>query len=327
MAARDHTAAETDNPSHQHYEHGPLGVLLITCMYVRREFGVARYAVGAYQIASRCSCFLGGMGSPSEGGEDAENGVAASHNRGGLGSRPGCGVAGRWGADLGALVAAMSARWPRWCDWHRRRPPAGRSGIAYDETVELDELVLAAAGGDHGAWSALVERFAGMIWAIARSQGLAPIDAADVSQTTWLRFAEHIARLRDPAQAGSWLATTARREAMRVSRLGARSVLVDPWQELDQVSESREPRDMSMERERALAVHEAVAELPERCRRLLLALVEDPPVGYAALSERFGVSIGSIGPTRARCIDRLRTLLRETQASWSPQSLVPESSP
>ena len=94
---------------------------------------------------------------------------------------------------------------------------------------EVRDLVERAASGDWEAWSELVDRFANLIWSVARSVGLNASDAADVSQTTWLRFCEHLGDLNDPSRAGAWLATTARREAIRVSRLGARQVVVDPW--------------------------------------------------------------------------------------------------
>ena len=173
-------------------------------------------------------------------------------------------------------------------------------------------MVLRAATGEQGAWSALVKRFADLVWSVARSVGLSAPDAADVSQTTWLRFCEHLNDLQDPARAGSWLATTARREAIRVSRLGSRQVVADPWNWLERSDPRSDEVDYQLlVRERDVTVQYALAVLPERCRALLLAAVEDPPVPYQELSERLGLALGSVGPTRSRCLDQLRRLVEQ----------------
>lgn len=188
---------------------------------------------------------------------------------------------------------------------------------------DVGEVVGQAAGGDAGAWADLVERFAGLIWSVARSQGLSPADASDVSQTTWLRFAEHLDDLRDPAQAGAWLATTARREAIRVSRLGSRQVLVDPWDWLEHIDTgTAQLDDHVLAQERELIVQQAVAVLPQRCRRILEAVAADPPVGYSELSQRLGIPIGSIGPTRGRCLERLRRVIEDLEQDMVPSAAI-----
>jgi RNA polymerase sigma factor (sigma-70 family) len=187
---------------------------------------------------------------------------------------------------------------------------------------EVHVLVARAASDDADAWSDLVERFGGLIWSIARSVGLTESDAADVSQTTWLRLSEHLDDFHDPSRVGAWLATTARREAIRVSRLGARSVLVDPWSWLERPDAGVEELDTHLlARERDLMVQRAVADLPDRCRRLLLAASVDPPSSYEALSERLDMPIGSIGPTRARCLKHLARLIEGLEGdAWSELS-------
>ena len=92
------------------------------------------------------------------------------------------------------------------------------------EQTGLGELVRAAAAGDQRAWEALVGRFGGLVWSVARAHGLSRADAADVSQTAWLRLVEHLHRLRDPERVGTWLASTARHEALRILRRGRRQV-------------------------------------------------------------------------------------------------------
>jgi len=190
---------------------------------------------------------------------------------------------------------------------------------------EVRDLVLRAASGDEGAWSALVQRFADLVWSVARSVGLGAPDAADVSQTTWLRFSEHLGDLEDPSRAGAWLATTARREAIRVSKLGSRQVVVDPWDWLERVDGGPDELDHQLlVKERDSVVQLALAVLPERCRALLLAAVGDPPVAYEELADQFGLAVGSVGPTRARCLDQLRRYIErlgpevlEGTTSWA----------
>lgn len=207
-----------------------------------------------------------------------------------------------------------------------RRTGLGGVLVPSQNVDEVRELVQRAASGDWEAWSKLVDRFANLIWSIARSVGLSASDAADVSQTTWLRFCEHLGDLHDPSRAGAWLATTARREAIRVSRLGARQVVVDPWDWLERADTDAEGVEHRLlGKERDMMVQYALAVLPERCRVLLLAAAEDPPVPYHELAGRLGLAVGSVGPTRARCLERLRQLIddlgremtEDTTSSWA----------
>lgn len=175
---------------------------------------------------------------------------------------------------------------------------------------DVRDLVLAAAAGDAEAWRELVDRFADLVWAVARSVGLSGEDAADVSQTTWLRFCEHLGRLQDPARAGAWLAVTARHEAIRVSKLGVRQLVVDPWALLSQPeADPAGPGVDLMDRERDITVQCALAVLPPRCRAVLLATTEDPPAKYEDVARRLGLAVNSIGPTRRRCLERLRQVV------------------
>lgn len=185
---------------------------------------------------------------------------------------------------------------------------------------EVEELVARAAGDDQAAWSLLVDRFAGLVWSVARSVGLGETDAADVCQTTWMRLAEHLDDVQETARLGAWLATTARREAIRVSRLGSRQVPVDPWEWLQREDDALEtPETGLLATERRLSVQLAVAELPERCRRLLLALAADPPASYVEISTGLNLPMGSIGPTRSRCLQRLAQLLEQLDAAYQTE--------
>ncbi len=192
---------------------------------------------------------------------------------------------------------------------------------------EVEELVARAAGDDQAAWSLLVERFSGLVWSVARSVGLAEADAADVCQTTWMRLAEHLADVQETSRVGSWLATTARREAIRVSRRGSRQVLVDPWDWLQREDDAfGAPEALMLATERRLSVQLAVAELPERCRRLLLALAADPPTSYVEISTSLDLPMGSIGPTRSRCLQRLAQLLEQYDATAETEEYSERSS-
>ena len=172
-------------------------------------------------------------------------------------------------------------------------------------------LVGAAAAGDPRAWEQLVDAYGALIWAIARNHRLDAADAADVSQTAWLRLLEHIDRLDDPDRVGAWLATTARRECLRVIQRRARSVSVaDASVYADATAPTQPEVDAAMlGQERDAEVQRAVRELVPRCRNLLHLLMLDPPPSYEEVSAALGMPVGSIGPTRSRCLARLQLLL------------------
>lgn len=167
-------------------------------------------------------------------------------------------------------------------------------------------LVRAAADGDDDAWERLVDRFAGLIWSIARSHGLSAADAADVSQSTWLRFAEHVRRIREPDRVAGWLATTARNESIRILRRGYRDIPVDAVHDVWACDEASDLATHLLEEERDRSLVRAFKALPSRCKTLLRVLTAVPPPSYAEASEVLEMPIGSIGPTRARCLEHLR---------------------
>lgn len=172
------------------------------------------------------------------------------------------------------------------------------------------ELVARVSAGDAAAWDELVDAYVGLVWAIARNHRLSQGDAADVSQTTWLRLVENLDRIEDPRRVGAWLATTARRECLRVLRMSGRTVLVDDEAALDRVDSAQVPVDaLLLKEEEAAMVRAAFAQLPERCQRLLSVLMVDEPPSYEELSAALGMPIGSIGPTRGRCLEKLRALV------------------
>ena len=174
------------------------------------------------------------------------------------------------------------------------------------ESSRVAELVRAAVDGDQAAWERLVSQFAGLVWSVARAHGLSECDAADVTQTTWLRLAEHLDRIREPERVGGWLATTARNESLRVLRQGHRSV--PSGVELgDDADPTQAPPERALLRhERNVTLWRAFEALPTLCRSLLRVLISDPAPSYADVSAALDMPVGSIGPRRARCLDRLR---------------------
>lgn len=182
--------------------------------------------------------------------------------------------------------------------------------------VEPADLVQRANAGDRAAWEALVDMYAGMIFSIARSHRLNDADSTDVSQTTWLRLVENLDRLNDPARVGAWLATTARRECLRVLGVAARQLPTANDTELEpRIREQLEVDADLLATERDARVRVALAQLPPRWATMLLLLSGDDAISYQELSERLGMPIGSIGPTRARCLKKLRAILEEMECS------------
>jgi RNA polymerase sigma factor (sigma-70 family) len=171
--------------------------------------------------------------------------------------------------------------------------------------MSLTELVRGAAAGDRASWDAIVARFTGLVWGTARAHRLSRDDAADVAQTTWLRLVEHLDRIQDPDRLGAWLATTARRESLRVIRRSGREQPTDEPDLFEAPTDDTLDRTL-LEPERDGALWRAFAALSERCKSLLRVLVSDEEPSYEEVGAALGMPIGAIGPTRMRCLDRLR---------------------
>src|SRR5215469_14818060 len=173
----------------------------------------------------------------------------------------------------------------------------------------ITDLVTRARNGDKHAWDEIVERYAPLIWSICRQYRLADADAEDVAQMVWLHLVDHLDDLRDPAALPGWLATTTRRQCIRVRRAAARlpqvtGLLMDADNMADAEAVPTEHELLLAERHAAL--HEAFTRLPSCWQQLIAVLIEDPPMPYAQISARLGIPVGSIGPTRSRYLDKLR---------------------
>lgn len=181
--------------------------------------------------------------------------------------------------------------------------------------ADVAELVRTAARGEAGAWDDLVELYGGLVWAVARDHGLDQADSADVSQTTWLRLAEHLGGLGDPARVGLWLATTARHEALRALRSHRRLVPVDPLEVLEGPDDGVDPDQRLLDEELDCSVRRAFDHLSPPCKVLLRTLLAEPAPSYAEVSVALGLPVGSIGPNRLRCLERLRRRLRAVEST------------
>jgi RNA polymerase sigma factor (sigma-70 family) len=176
--------------------------------------------------------------------------------------------------------------------------------------LDATRLVRRAATGDPAAWDGLVDKYGRLVWSITRDFKLVENDAADVFQTTWMRLIEHIDRIEHADRVGSWLASTARNECLRSLSIRKRLVLVDEGDSFDgPAAQEPEIDEGLLSAERVAVVREAMTHLPRRWQRLMEMLMSDPPASYAEISGELGLPVGSIGPTRGRCLARLRVLL------------------
>ena len=199
----------------------------------------------------------------------------------------------------------------------------------------VNDLVARANRGDKQAWDALVERYAPLIWSICRRHRLSSADADDVGQRVWLQLVNQLDKVRDPAALPGWLATTTQRECGTIRHAARRSQALGrvpdaghiPGQQAGDVLEHE-----LLAAERHEALHEAFTRLTPCCQRLIALLIEDPPVPYAQISARLGIPVESIGPSRSRCLEKLRrdpaiaallTPRPQPQVELSRQAAVP----
>jgi RNA polymerase sigma factor (sigma-70 family) len=194
----------------------------------------------------------------------------------------------------------------------------------------VDDLVTHARKGDKQAWDALVERYAPLIWSICRRHRLTSADADDVGQMVWLQLVTHLNQIRDPAAIAGWLATTTYRECCDIYRAARRGQSLGLVLDADHIPDQRagEAEHELLAAERHVALHEAFTRLASPCQQLIAALIEDPPLPYAQISVRLGIPVGSIGPTRNRCLDKLRrdpaiaALINAEDASAGPANHI-----
>ena len=184
--------------------------------------------------------------------------------------------------------------------------------------VESGDAVLVAAclRGESRAWEALVRRYQRLVYAIVRRIGMDEHMAADVFQTVFSRLLTHLPRIADPTRLQAWIVTTAKREALLQRQRNERNVSIDiesedgtrAWDFADSAPRAEDALDDLQQLHR---VRLALDQLDARCRRLLDMLFndDDTPLGYDAMARSLNMAVGSIGPTRARCLGKLRQSL------------------
>lgn len=178
-------------------------------------------------------------------------------------------------------------------------PPGPQNGAVTDA-----ELLRGCRRRDSEAWNTLVGRYERLVYTVALRNGLSPEDAADVTQSTFVALVDSLDRIRDEEKLPSWLMTVARRQAWRTRNLSRRTTTLEGTTE--------DTTDPFADWAATTALHDALATLGGTCRELLLALYFEPDEpSYAEIAQRFGRSIGGIGPLRGRCLDKLRVILRD----------------
>ena len=190
-------------------------------------------------------------------------------------------------------------------------PPAERDTAT--RTERLAEALGPARAGDTSGLDDIVRELSPLLWHVARSQGVDRAEVADVVQHSWLELVSRLDGIRSPSALTAWLVTTTKREAWRLNR--RRQTPIDPSTMVDVEADLPDPASGLIENERDRVLWTAFQQLSDRCRELLrvVAMVERPD--YAVVSEALGMPHGSIGPTRGRCLAKLRALLL-ADASW-----------
>lgn len=203
----------------------------------------------------------------------------------------------------------------------RSAPPDSPLSTAEEPVAEL---LRRAHEGDSDSWNALVDRYNNLLWSVARSYRLDAADAADVVQTTWLRLVENLTRIQEPERLPGWLATTARRECLRTLRMAGRELAAGADDAPFDLPDDAEPLDAGLlVDERDAQLWHCFAQMSGRCQQLLRVLMASPPPTYADVSAALDMPVGSIGPTRGRCLDRLRALAEARGISLTGLDGVP----
>ncbi|MDX2200902.1 MAG: sigma-70 family RNA polymerase sigma factor [Phycisphaerae bacterium] len=174
------------------------------------------------------------------------------------------------------------------------------------------ELIERCLAGDQAAWAMLIEQYSGLVYSIARKSGLRPDQCDDVAQVVFAILVRRLSGVRDQQSLAGWIATTARREAWRAKR-GAAAHRTESGVESAELPVS----DADLERAiRQAQLRSAVALLDVRCRKLieLLYLTDETPE-YQQVAAEIGLAVGSIGPTRQRCLARLIEIIRQAGAA------------
>ncbi len=188
------------------------------------------------------------------------------------------------------------------------KPATVRAGQP-DRGARMAGLLAAAREGSEEALGQIVTELSPLLWQVARAAGLSSGDAEDVLQTTWMRLVSHLDHIQDSAALAGWLVTTTRREAWRVRAEGRRQLPAgqEAFAHLPDRGPGSEEQVILDDQRRAL--WEAIGQLSRRCQELLRIIAFAPRPDYSVVAAALGMKVGSIGPTRGRCLAKLRALL------------------
>jgi RNA polymerase sigma factor (sigma-70 family) len=164
------------------------------------------------------------------------------------------------------------------------------------------ELIASCLRGEQSAWTELIGRYQRLIYSVARGLCPGPEDCADVFQRVCMELYQSLGRIRNDQTLPAWLITVTKRSSYAVLRARKSTIPIEEFEvgcdvKIQQI-------------EKAFAVERGVAELPERCRSLIELLyfdINEP--SYELISQRLGMPVASIGPTRARCLEKLKKIL------------------
>jgi RNA polymerase sigma factor (sigma-70 family) len=193
---------------------------------------------------------------------------------------------------------------------------AGTSDAAAERAARVAAFLEQARSGEMDALSGVVRELNPLLWHVARAEGLTSEESADVVQTTWLELVRRLHEIRSPGALTSWLVTATRREAWRTRELSRRQ-LPDGAARLESAPDpGPAPGEQLLTDERDQALWRHFQRLPERCRALLRIVAQVARPDYPAVAKALGMPIGSIGPTRGRCLAKLRAML-QADPGWS----------
>ena len=194
-----------------------------------------------------------------------------------------------------------------------------------DADVEIERLLTRCRAGDRDAWTKLVERLQSTVFGVTRRLGLGEADAADVFQATFIALYRNLDRIDQALTLPRWIAVTATRECYRVRRTYPEATGSADERTLEDTIavEQRSAEEIAIESERALVLREGLEQLGGRCRVLLTLLYGEVETSYIEIGAKLGMPIGAIGPTRARCLEKLRKIL-EREAYFREVDVSPE---
>jgi RNA polymerase sigma factor (sigma-70 family) len=198
-------------------------------------------------------------------------------------------------------------------DQRPARVGAGRSERWDERRAWTAGLLAEARAGRTEALAELVPELSPMLWHVARSAGLSAADAEDVVQQAWLRLVSHLDQLSQPGSVASWLVTTTRREAWRRRSAGRRQFPAEQDWLADQPDRDPDAAEQAVLDEERRELWAALAQLSPRCQQLLRIVAFVPRPDYDAVAAGLGIPRGSIGPTRGRCLAKLRALLIDVE--------------